>query len=91
MIAFCIFYAARKENHNAPITINEISLAFQNFGHRVNPRLILRDGVRYKKYLSDNSTPHKSEDYLTRLIDAVIKYNDSMVIPVFPSLSVTFR
>ncbi len=76
LIAFCIFYAARKENHNAPITINEISDAFQNFGHRVNPRLILRDGVRYKRHLNNESSPHKSEDYLIRLVDAVIKHKD---------------
>jgi transcription initiation factor TFIIIB Brf1 subunit/transcription initiation factor TFIIB len=76
LIAFCIFYAARKENHNAPITINEISQAFQNFGHRVNPRLILRDGVRYKKYLSKKSKPHQSEDYLIRLINDIFGHND---------------
>ena len=76
LIAFCIFYAARKEYHNAPITINEISQAFQNFGHRVNPRLILRDGVRYKKYLSKKSKPHQSEDYLIRLINDIFNQND---------------
>jgi len=74
LIAFCIFFAARKENHNAPITINEISNAFQNFGHRVNPRLILRDGIRYKHHLNNNSIPHKSEDYLIRLLDEVMKH-----------------
>ena len=74
LIAFCIFFAARKEFHNAPITINEISNAFQNFGHRVNPRLILRDGIKYKHHLNDGSTPHKSEDYLIRLIDEIIKH-----------------
>ncbi|MFX1389623.1 MAG: hypothetical protein ACFE9Z_06105 [Promethearchaeota archaeon] len=74
LIAFCIFYSARKENHNAPITINEISEAFQNFGHRVNPRLILRDGVKYKHHLNDDATPHKSEDYLVRLVDEVMKH-----------------
>jgi len=76
LIAFCIFYAARKEFHNAPITINEISRAFQNFGHRVNPRLILRDGVKYKKHLSKNSTPHRSEDYISRLVNDVINHDD---------------
>lgn len=75
LIAFCIFFAARKEYHNAPITINEISKAFQNFGHRVNPRLILRDGIRYKRHLNNGSTPHKSEDYLIRLVDDVVKHN----------------
>ncbi|TFG08762.1 MAG: transcription initiation factor IIB family protein [Promethearchaeota archaeon] len=74
LIAFCIFSAVRNENHNAPFTIKEISEAFQNFGHRVNPRLILRDGVKYKKYITKESKPHKSEDYLTRLIFDVINY-----------------
>jgi len=74
LIAFCIFFAARKEYHNAPITINEISKAFQNFGHRVNPRLILRDGIRYKHHLNNDSAPHKSEDYLIRLVDEVMKH-----------------
>jgi len=76
LIGFCIFYAARKELHNAPININELSEAFQNFGHRVNPRLILRDGLKYKIHLNKNATPHKSEDYLIRLIDQVINHND---------------
>ncbi len=74
LIAFCIFYAARKENHNAPITINEISNAFQNFGHRVNPRLILRDGLIYKKVISNKLKPHKSEDYLTRLVSEIFHH-----------------
>lgn len=76
LIAFCIFFAARKENHNAPITINEISEAFQSFGHRVNPRLILRDGIRYKKYLTNYTEPHRSEDYIIRLIHEVINHKD---------------
>ncbi len=76
LIAFCIFFAARKENHNAPITINEISNAFQVFGHRVNPRLIMRDGLLYKKYILTKSTHHKSEDYLTRLINNVINHKE---------------
>ncbi|MFX1575367.1 MAG: hypothetical protein ACFFB0_21745 [Promethearchaeota archaeon] len=76
LIAFCIFYAVRKEYHNAPITINEISKAFQNYGHRVNPRLILRDGVKYKHFIKNHSLPHKSEDYLIRLINQVVNHKD---------------
>ncbi len=76
LIGFCIFYAARKEYHNAPITIKEISEAFQNYGHRVNPRLILRDGIEYKHHIKDENFPHKSEDYLMRLINQVINHKD---------------
>ncbi len=74
LIAFCIFLAARKEYHNAPITINEIAKSFQNFGHRVNPRLILRDGIKYKHHINNDSEPHKSEDYLIRLVNSVINH-----------------
>jgi len=76
LIAFCIFHAVRKEYHNAPFTIKEIAKAFQNFGHRVNPRLILRDGIRYKHHLNNESVPHKSEDYLIRLTNQVINHED---------------
>jgi transcription initiation factor TFIIIB Brf1 subunit/transcription initiation factor TFIIB len=76
LIAFCIFHAVRKEYHNAPITLNEIAKAFQNFGHRVNPRLILRDGIRYKHHLNNESMPHKSEDYIIRLINQVVHHKD---------------
>jgi transcription initiation factor TFIIIB Brf1 subunit/transcription initiation factor TFIIB len=76
LIAFCIFYSVRKEHHNAPVTIKEISDAFQNFGHRVNPRLILRDGIRYKFHLNSNAIPHKSEDYLIRLIDSIVNHKN---------------
>ncbi|MBY9007550.1 MAG: transcription initiation factor IIB family protein [Candidatus Lokiarchaeota archaeon] len=76
LIAFCIFFAVRKENHNAPITIKEIAIIFQKFGHRVNSRLILRDGLKYKKYLMSNANPHKSEDYLNRLIHQVMAHNN---------------
>jgi len=74
LIAFCIFYSVRREYHYAPITISEISNAFQKFGHRVSPRLILRDGIRYKTHLNDKSIPHNSEDYLIRLIDNVMNH-----------------
>lgn len=74
LIAFCVFFAVRNKNHNAPVTIKEISDVFQSLGHRVNPRLILRDGVLYKKILKPPK-PHRSEDYITRLVDCVAKYS----------------
>lgn len=73
LIAFCIFFAVRNQKRNAPVTIKEISEAFQMLGHRVNPRLILRDGVMYKKLLNPPE-PHKSEDYIERLVNNIINY-----------------
>lgn len=73
LIAFCIFFSVRSRNHNAPVTIKEIAKIFQSLGHRVNPRLIIRDGVFYKKLINPPK-PHKSEDYIGRLIDSIISY-----------------
>jgi transcription initiation factor TFIIIB Brf1 subunit/transcription initiation factor TFIIB len=71
LIAFCIFFAVRNQNHNAPITINDISYAFQQLGHRVNPRLIIRDGILYKKIIY-RPKPHISENYVNRLVECVV-------------------
>jgi transcription initiation factor TFIIIB Brf1 subunit/transcription initiation factor TFIIB len=76
LIAFCIFIAVREENFNSPITINEITSAFQKFGHRVNPRLILRDGLKYKKLLDIKSKPHQSENYIIRLVNQIINHKE---------------
>lgn len=74
LIAFCLFYAVRKDHHNAPFTIKEIAQAFVDMGHRVDPRLMLRDGLVYKRHLNTNIAHHKSEDYLSRLLNAVINH-----------------
>lgn len=56
LIAFCILYSVRKEYRKVPITITQLSVTFQKFGYRVNPRLILRDGIKYKKLLIHDRT-----------------------------------
>ncbi len=74
LLTFCVFYAIRQENHNAPITVDEVVKAFNSFGHRVSARLILRDGITYRNHIRKETYHHKSEDYLIRLIDAITKY-----------------
>jgi transcription initiation factor TFIIIB Brf1 subunit/transcription initiation factor TFIIB len=36
----------------------------------------MRDGIRYKHHLNNESIPHKSEDYLVRLTSQVINHKD---------------
>ncbi len=38
--------------------------------------MILRDGIRYKRHLNKDATPHKSGDYIVRLLDQVINHKD---------------
>ncbi len=72
LIAFCIFMACK--NFKAPISINEIAAEFKNLGHRVNPRLILRDGLKYKKHLDKTIRPPISEIYCSKLVNQVINH-----------------
>jgi len=76
LIAFCIFYSSREFSHNAPINIHELCSIFKEFGHRINPRLIIRDNIQYSKIIKNKNKPHKSEDYLFRLIDKIINWPD---------------
>ena len=79
LIAFCIFHAIREGSYKTPITIHEIVEAFQSFGHRVNPRLIFRDGIRYKHHLNNESISHKNDDYLIKLTNQVIKQKEERI------------
>jgi len=74
LLAFCIYYASREDSANSPITIREISEAFRSFGHRARPKLILRDGLYYKRHLNPETRPHKTEDYVNRLINNIFNY-----------------
>ncbi len=76
LLAFCISQAAKRDRHNAPIPIKEISEAFQKHKHRVHARLILRDGLLYKRHLPNNCAPHMSEDFITRLVNMVVNNED---------------
>ncbi len=36
----------------------------------------MRDGIRYKHHLAKDSVPHKSEDYIARLINDVMNHKE---------------
>jgi transcription initiation factor TFIIIB Brf1 subunit/transcription initiation factor TFIIB len=73
----CIFIAIREYKHNAPITIQEISEIFENLGHRVSPRTIIREIQKVKPIVGDIFTTktRKSEDYINRIVSKVINSN----------------
>jgi transcription initiation factor TFIIIB Brf1 subunit/transcription initiation factor TFIIB len=77
LIAMCIFIAIREYKHNAPITIQEISEIFENLGHRVSPRTIIREIQKVKPIVGDIFTTktRKSEDYINRIVSKVINSN----------------
>lgn len=74
LIAFCIFYSSREFSQNAPIGIRELCTIFQELGHRINPRLIIRDSIEYQSIIKEKNNPHKSEDYIIRLVNAITNY-----------------
>ncbi len=72
LIGFCIFYASREFCSNAPVSIREICKIFTMLGHRVSPRLIIRDSIEYQKFLKKKNHPHKSEDFIARFINSIV-------------------
>lgn len=74
LIAFCIFQSLREFSNKAPVGIRELAMIFQQMGHRISPRLIIRDSLDYQHIIKNSLTPHKSEDYITRLANSIINY-----------------
>ena len=75
LIAFCIYFASREFSQNAPISIKEICKVFTIMGHRINPKLIIRDSINYKFLIMKNkksNQPHKSEDYINRFVNSIV-------------------
>ena len=78
LIAACVYVNIK--GYNAPKSIQEIAEAFKEYGHRVTPRLILRDAMKYTKVvkpfilkLRRNITPtSQSKAYLTKMVNQVI-------------------
>jgi transcription initiation factor TFIIIB Brf1 subunit/transcription initiation factor TFIIB len=67
LIATSLFLASREYCSYAPVTIQEICLAFQDLGHRVNCKMIIRDMLEFKQYMDLKRINHDSKDYLERL------------------------
>ncbi len=78
LIGFCIFQASKENKSHSPISIKEICNTFRLLGHRINPKLIIRDYLEYQKYLTTRTKPHQSEDYISRFIDNVVSSRDVM-------------
>ncbi|WP_371801963.1 hypothetical protein [Candidatus Lokiarchaeum ossiferum] len=82
LIAFCIYYSSREFSQNAPISIKEICKVFTIMGHRINPKLIIRDSITYKCFIMKNekiNRPHKSEDYINRFVNSIVNSSEICV------------
>jgi transcription initiation factor TFIIIB Brf1 subunit/transcription initiation factor TFIIB len=71
LIATALFLTSREYSSLAPITIQEICLAFQDLGHRVNCKMIIRDMLQFKQHLDLKRVNHDSKDYLERLTNNI--------------------
>ncbi len=74
LIATSLFLSSREYSSHAPVTIQEICLAFQDLGHRVNCKMIIRDMLHFKQYVELKRIKHDSKDYLERLTNNI--YHD---------------
>lgn len=78
LIGCCIFQASKENKSHSPIGIKELCKTFRLLGHRINPKLIIRDYLEYQKFLNNRIKPHQSEDYISKFIDCIV--NSELVI-----------
>ena len=71
LIATALFLASREYSSYAPVTIQEICSAFQELGHRVKCKMIIRDMLEFRKHMDLKRINHESKDYLERLSNNV--------------------
>ena len=75
LMAYSLMLAVRESKENAPITLQEIARAFQQLGHRVTSRSIIRQALTVKGKLPITPTKRFSEDYLQRVVSQIINYS----------------
>ncbi len=72
LIGYCIFQASREYKDKCPISLKELCQVFSILGHRINPKLIIRDNMKYQNIIKKNKQPHRSEDFIPRFIDGIV-------------------
>ncbi len=73
VLALCIFMCSRSETNKDPIGINDISEIFNQLGHHITPRLILRSRVRYGKYFNLDLAPVNPNRFIPKLIESLLE------------------
>jgi transcription initiation factor TFIIIB Brf1 subunit/transcription initiation factor TFIIB len=88
LAAACLLFAIREYKHIAPVTIQELVEVFKNMGHRVSVRRVVREITVVKKIVNAKNYVRKSEDYIYRIISAIINSKD--VIMQLQSLNIPY-
>ena len=75
LISLSLFKAIKESGRNAPITIQELASIFDQLGHRVSPRTIIREYSHLRPIVFDllNFEIRKSEDFINRHISNLIQ------------------
>lgn len=79
LVAACLLLAIREYKHRAPVAIKELIEVFKNMGHRVSVRRVVREVAVIKKVIGTKNYVRKSEDYIYRIISAIINSKDVLM------------
>ncbi|WP_457556435.1 hypothetical protein [Candidatus Harpocratesius sp.] len=72
LIGFCIFQASKENKSHSPVSLKELCKIFSLLGHRINPKLIIRDYLHYQNFIEIRIKPHQSEDFISRFINDIV-------------------
>ncbi|MFW9923481.1 MAG: hypothetical protein ACFFDW_09390 [Candidatus Thorarchaeota archaeon] len=76
LVALCLMVAIRESASNAPIRLSEIISIFKDLGHRVSGKAIVKLAQSIPPELNISLKVRKSEDYLQRIVSAIIENYD---------------
>jgi len=72
LMAACLLHAIREQKMHAPVTLMEITEAFESLGYKVAPKKLLKTVFVVRKVAGVHQELRKSEEYLPRAIDALL-------------------
>jgi transcription initiation factor TFIIIB Brf1 subunit/transcription initiation factor TFIIB len=75
LVALCLMAAIRESASNAPIRLSEIISIFQDLGHRVSGKSIIRLAQKLPSELGVTLKPRRSEHYLKRIVSTITSKN----------------
>jgi len=72
LMGYCLLLATREFDRSMPSRAEDIARAFQNLGHRVTTKALMRVGSEYRDLSVLGRKPVQAEEYLGRIMNKVI-------------------
>lgn len=76
LMAVCLLMGVREFKQEAPITLEEIAEVFEQCGHRVSVRTIVREALRLRSITGHVPRIRKPRDYVPRVLSLLVNHGE---------------